>query len=303
MGGGTESHGDQGGVMNRREAVRALTLAGGAAWVARRAEAAEGAVTITEPVGVLVDTTRCLGCRMCEMACAQANDLPAPDLTAEPTEPRETSTAQRTVVNRYETERGPATVKRQCMHCLQPACASACLTRAMHRQPQGPVTWTEDKCMGCRFCMVSCPFNVPKFEYDSPVPRIQKCNLCVDRVARGEEPACVANCPAGALEFGARRELLERARARIYEAPDRYVRHIYGEHEAGGTSWMYLAGVPFAQLGFPDVGTEPFPAYTKEFLYAVPLVLTVLPPLLLAVSRATRSTDAGSGPEVGGGAP
>lgn len=278
--------------MKRRDAIRALAVGGGGMLCATRGADAQLADTVTNPVGVLVDTTRCLGCRMCEVACAQANGLPLPDTDLDPAIERSTSPTQRTVVNRYETDRGVVTVKRQCMHCLQPACASACLTRAMYRQPEGPVSWREEKCMGCRFCMVSCPFDVPKFEYHSAVPKIEKCTLCADRLAEGQAPACVENCPAQALEFGARAELLERARARIYTEPNRYVSHIYGEHEAGGTGWLYLAGVPFDQLGFDtDVSMTPYPTYTKEFLYGVPFVLTVLPPLLLAVSRAKRAND------------
>ena len=176
------------------------------------------------------------------------------------------------------------------MHCLQPACGAACLTAAMKKTPEGPVVWREDKCMGCRFCMISCPFDVPKFEFDSANPRIQKCDMCFVRLRQGEQPACVANCPTGALTFGRRTELLEEARRRIYTHSDRYVHHIYGEHEAGGTSFLYLAPVPFEQLGFPThLDTTPYPTYTREFLYAVPLVLAVLPPFLFAVARARRS--------------
>ena len=178
------------------------------------------------------------------------------------------------------------------MHCLQPACTSACLTMAMHKTPGGPVAWDEDKCMGCRFCMVSCPFDVPKFEYDSANPEIRKCQMCWERLDDGELPACVENCPFGALTFGKRSELLKEARQRIYSEPDNYVDHIYGEREVGGTSVLYLASVPFDQLGFrTDLGQESYPSYTKEFLYAVPMVLTVVPPLLLGMSRATQKEE------------
>ena len=151
--------------------------------------------------------------------------------------------------------------------------------------------------MGCRFCMLSCPFDVPKFEYDSPVPRIQKCTMCWDRLEEGGMPACVENCPAGALTFGRRSELLDEARSRIYGSPDSYVHEIYGENEAGGTGYLYLAGVPFDQLGFrTDVATTPYPTYTREFLYAVPVVLTLVPPFLVALNRATRTeSETGEG--------
>jgi Fe-S-cluster-containing dehydrogenase component len=198
------------------------------------------------------------------------------------------------VVNRHETSRGDVYVRRQCMHCLQPACAAACLTKAMAKTEEGPVVWNADKCMGCRFCMISCPFDVPKFEYDSANPRVLKCGMCWERLEEGELPACVKACPMKALTFGPRSELLEEARRRFYEAPDRYVHHIYGEHEAGGTSMLYLASVPFEQLGFrTDLGTTPYPDLTRGFLYSVPFILTVAPPFLLALSKASRAGKMG----------
>jgi Fe-S-cluster-containing dehydrogenase component len=244
-------------------------------------------------MGILVDTTMCLGCGACERACAEAKGLPPPEDDVDLFEERTTSPDRVTVVNAYRTERGRVTVKRQCMHCLQPACGSACLTAAMKKTPEGAVIWREDKCMGCRFCMISCPFDVPKFEFDSPNPQIRKCDMCFGRLQEGKEPACVASCPTGALMFGRRAELLEEARRRIYTEPARYVHHIYGEHEAGGTSFLYLAPVPFEQLGFPThLEATAYPVHTREFLYAVPLVLTVLPPFLLAMAKARRSGPA-----------
>ena len=199
------------------------------------------------------------------------------------------------------------TVKKQCMHCLQPACGAACLTAAMKKTPEGPVIWRENKCMGCRFCMVSCPFDVPKFEFDSPNPKVSKCDMCFPRIQQRQEPACVAACPTGALTFGSRWDLLEEGRRRIYDAPERYVHHIYGEEEVGGTSFLYLSPVPFEQLGFPThLATEAYPTYTREFLYAVPLVLTVVPPFLLAVARSRSNGPDAESEEVssrtGGGA-
>jgi len=280
--------------MIRRDFFKLLGAAGGVAVTARPAEARETprAAGTDDPVGVLVDTTKCVGCRMCEFGCAhangEANGLEKPSFD-EPLTPERTTNEKRwTVVQRHEVGGRAITVKRQCMHCLQPACASACLTKAMYHTPDGPVIWRSSKCMGCRYCMVSCPFDVPKFEYHSAVPRIQKCNLCFTRVAAGEQPACVASCRFGALTFGRRENLLDEARRRIYTEPGGYVTHIYGEHEAGGTSWLYLSAVPFDQLGFrTDLADESYPAFAKDFLYAVPLVLTLVPPLLLGLSRAT----------------
>lgn len=276
--------------MKRRDLLKVLGIAAGTAAVARTATAQEpgGAPAIDDPVGVLVDTTKCIGCRMCEFACAEANGLPTPDATIEPSPERDTSTTQWTVVKGYQVGGNKITVKRQCLHCLQPACASACLTRAMRRTPDGPVTWDGAKCMGCRYCMVSCPFDVPRFEYHSANPRIMKCQLCASRVATGRQPACVENCPAQALTFGRRENLLEEARHRIYTEPGRYVHHIYGEHEAGGTSWLYLSAVPFEQIGFrTDIATTGYPGFAKEFLYAVPQVDILAPLFLLGLARAS----------------
>ncbi len=275
--------------MNRRSFVKTLSGVGVAALGAERAEAQEQAEQ-KEFVGVLVDTTRCVGCRSCELACAETHGFPEPDSSPDVFEKeRSTSTVQWSVVNRFQTAKGEVFAKRQCMHCNQPACASACLTKAMLKTEQGPVIWREDKCMGCRFCMLSCPFDVPKFEYDSAIPKIQKCNLCWDRLEEGKSPACAEACPAEAIKFGKRRELIEAGRAQIAKDPTTYVHHIYGEAEAGGTSYMYLAGVPFGQLGFrTDLETIPYPELSKDYLYAVPVVLTLWPAFLLALSNATK---------------
>jgi Fe-S-cluster-containing dehydrogenase component len=211
------------------------------------------------------------------------------------------STTAWTVVNRYETAVGEVFVKSQCMHCNQPGCAAACLVSAMEKTKKGPVTWNEDKCMGCRFCMVSCPFDIPKFEYDSPVPKIQKCVMCHERLAEGKVPACVEGCPVEALTFGKRRDLMELARMRIYAQPDRYVRHIYGEREVGGTSWLYVSPVPFEELGFrTNLGIQAVPELSQDFLYSVPVVLALWPAFLFAASRATagRSEGRSEGPKL-----
>lgn len=239
-----------------------------------------------EFVGVLVDTTRCIGCRACEQACAREHSLPIPDVANDAglEHLRTTSEKRWTVVNRHETSKGEVFAKRQCMHCWQPGCAAACLTKAMFKTDEGPVIWRESKCMGCRYCMISCPFDMPKFEYDNWNPKMQKCDLCWERLTQGRKPACVEACPTDALMFGMKRQLMEIARVRVYNHPDRYVHQIFGEHEVGGTGWLYLSKVPFEELGFrTDLGTTPYPEFTRDFLYGVPLVLFGLPALLLGL--------------------
>ena len=246
-----------------------------------------------EFMGVLVDTTRCVGCRTCEAACADAHSLSIPDISDSSAfrKERTTSVSQWTVVNRYETEKGEVFAKRQCMHCNQPGCVAACLVKAMQKREEGPVTW-DTNCMGCRYCMPSCPFEIPKFEYGSATPRIQKCNMCWERLGKGEKPACVENCPEKALLYGTRKELLEEAKRRIYQKPGEYISHIYGEHEVGGTGYLYLSKVPFEQIGFKtDLGTTPYPEFTKGFLYSVPLVLLLWPAFLIGVNTLTKKGE------------
>jgi Fe-S-cluster-containing dehydrogenase component len=275
--------------LKRRSFLKILGAAGIGTLHADRIQAQE-VTDNQEQVGVLIDTTRCMGCRTCEFTCAEVHGFPEPDSDFGVFEEERTpSETQWIVVNEYSTEIGEVYVKKQCMHCVQPACASACLTKAMYKTDKGPVIWRGNKCMGCRFCMISCPFDVPKFEYDSANPRILKCNLCWDRQQEGALPSCVENCPGEALTFGKRSDLLEEARSRIYSHPDQYYHRIYGEDTAGGTSIMYLSAVPFDQIGFrKDVGTTPYPEYSKGFLYAVPIILTLVPPFLLAISNAAK---------------
>ena len=246
-----------------------------------------------EFMGVLVDTTRCVGCRSCEMACAESHGQPVPDIsdTKALDKIRKTSVTQWTLVNRYQTDKGEVFAKKQCMHCNQPGCVAACLVKAMVKQKNGAVTW-DTNCMGCRYCMVSCPFDIPKFEYGSATPKIQKCSLCWEKLQAGGKPACVEACPAEALTFGTRRELLGEANRRIYGEAGKYVQHIYGEHEVGGTGYLYLSGVPFEQIGFrTDLGTTAYPEFSKGFLYSVPIVLLLWPAFLIGVNTITKRKD------------
>ena len=254
---------------------------------------AEETVSPQQFVGILVDTTRCVGCRACEEACAQANHLPVPDISDNSVleKERKTTQSQLTVVSRYQTEKGEVFVKKQCMHCNQPGCVAACLVKAMEKRKEGPVTWASN-CMGCRYCMPSCPFEMPKFEYESSNPRIQKCSLCWNRLEKGEIPACVDACPEKALTFGPRKKLIEEANRRIYQKPGEYLTHIYGEHEVGGTGYLYISKVPFEQIGFrTDLGTIAYPEYSKGFLYSVPIVLLLWPAFLIGVNTLTKREE------------
>jgi Fe-S-cluster-containing dehydrogenase component len=240
-------------------------------------------------MAVLYDSTRCVGCQGCEEACAEANNLPAPEDYPELGTIRKLDETRRTVINCYETSKGEVYVKSQCMHCSQAACAAACLTKAMLKTKEGSVIWRGDKCMGCRYCMVSCPFDIPKFEYHSANPKIVKCTMCFERQEEGKLPACVENCPAEALVFGTREELIKEARHRICENSEQYHNHIYGEHEAGGTGFLYVSPVPFQELGFnTKIQNASYPELSKGFLYSVPSVFVLWPAILLGIHQATK---------------
>jgi formate dehydrogenase iron-sulfur subunit len=242
--------------------------------------------------GMLYDSSRCVGCQECEKACATAHNLPEPQDELKVGVLRKTSESQRSVMNVYATSKGDVFVKNQCMHCNEPACAAACLTEAMHKTKEGPVIWREDKCMGCRYCMVSCPFDIPKFEFHSVNPKIQKCDMCYDRIIKGQMPACAEVCPGEALTFGTRRELMAEARKRIVENPTGYYNQIYGEDVAGGTGWLYISPVPVNELGLnTKLQNTSYPALTKGFLYSVPSVDVLLPPLLLGIYAATKNNQ------------
>ena len=235
-----------------------------------------------EPYGCLVDTTLCVGCRKCEQACNQRNRLASPkysfeDMSLLDRERRMDETSY-TVVNRYYGRgieppawgRSPAFVKFQCMHCLDPACVSACIVGALRKQPYGPVTYDVGKCIGCRYCMIACPFQVPAYEYLNPLtPEVRKCNFCFQDVRAGRLPACVQTCPREVLTFGKRSELLHLANWKIRTRPGRYQPHIFGAEEVGGTSWLYLASTPFETLGFPKLGPAAPPRLTESIQHSL----------------------------------
>jgi len=250
--------------------------------------------------GCLTDLTKCVGCRSCEKACNEANNLPVPDVPFDEAsvfdEQRRPTAKAYTVVNRYsnpEEESSPIYRKVQCNHCNEPACASACPVHAYTKTPEGAVLYDPEKCFGCRYCMVACPFYAPAYDYESALePRIVKCMMCYDRIKNGGMTACAEACPMGTLTFGKRDALIKIARKRIADSPERYIDHIYGEHEVGGTSWMYISGVPFEQVGFPsNLPGNPLIEETKGFLGAVPVVLTVWPALFGMVYTALRHRE------------
>jgi formate dehydrogenase iron-sulfur subunit len=214
---------------------------------------------------LLLDTTRCVGCMACQEACQTEHGFPV-------REEKTLSATARTTVEPH----GDYYVRRMCMHCESPSCVSVCPVAALRKTPEGPVVYDEKVCMGCRYCLAACPFGVPRYEWDSVTPRVQKCTMCHHRITEGKLPACVEACPAEAVTFGTRSEMLAEARLRIMSNPDQYVPRIYGEHIVGGTSVFVLASVPFDELGFNDrLGDQPMPELTWKALSKIPEVVTL----------------------------
>lgn len=229
--------------------------------------------------GVLYDATKCIGCRGCQTACKQWNEMPSRETTNTGSieNPPQLSAYNLTKIHFTEVEDNGkfhwVFNKLQCMHCEHPACVTACPVSALQKRPEGAVTYDDSRCFGCRYCMVACPFGIPTFQWDTPTPWIRKCTFCFNRQSGGLLPACVTTCPTGALKFGEREELITEAHSRIQAEPGKYVDHVYGEHEVGGTSWLYLSPIPFEKLGFSALQSEPVVANADR---AMGLVLPVL---------------------------
>jgi formate dehydrogenase iron-sulfur subunit len=213
---------------------------------------------------LLIDITKCIGCGMCSEACREQNGLPEGEAI-------KLDANHFTVLKTVNAQDQEHHYRRMCMHCVDPTCQSVCPVAAIQKTQSGAVVYDESRCIGCRYCLQACPFNVPKYEWTSLNPRVRKCNFCAERLKKGQQNACAEACPTGATLAGERSELLKIARERLAAEPDKYVRRIYGEHEAGGTSVLILSPVPFELLELPtNLSDDPLPMLTFRVLNKIP---------------------------------
>ncbi len=240
--------------------------------------------------GLLYDATLCIGCLECESGCAAANGLPYDDTIAAE---KKASEHKFTYVKAVQSAEGEDKYMRHlCMHCSDPACASVCPVAALTKTAEGPVVYDEDKCMGCRYCMIACPFGVPKYEWSSLTPAVKKCTGCFERVKAGKQTACTEACPTGATMSGERTALIAEAQKRIRENPSGYDPHIFGVEEVGGTSTLFLSSVPFEQFGLKgSYPAEPMPMLTFKALSKIPSIVTTGAVLLGGVYWITNRRD------------
>ena len=240
---------------------------------------------------VLVDLTLCIGCRGCQVACKEWNERNARKTVfkGDFTNPAKLSSDCYTNIKFVETAEkgnvGWSFIKNQCMHCREPACAAACPVGALIKTAEGPVSYDFDKCIGCRYCMVACPFKIPKYEWESTSAAVQKCTFCAERISDGMLPSCVKTCPTGAMYFDDHDKIVAEAKMRLGKEPGKYVNHIYGLDEAGGTSWLYISDMPFAGLGFKKgIPNESLPNYTWSVLSSIPEKVVGIVVLLGAIA-------------------
>ena len=263
--------------MTRVSRRRLLGLGGaaalGATATAVAMPAAEASASKAPPknaIGMLYDTTRCIGCNSCVVACAETNGLSPPTQEADGRwiMPRDLNPETKNIIQLFRDDAAGqwSFVKRQCMHCIDPACVSGCPFQALTKDERGIVRWNEAQCIGCRYCEVACPFEVPKFQWDRFNPAIVKCEFCAHVLDEQGQPSCTKVCPAEAVIFGTREALLEDAHARLEANPGRYhEERVYGEDDAGGLQVLYLSHVPFEKIGLPKLGKASIPGQVGPF--------------------------------------
>jgi len=275
---------DTQGLASRRDVLKlAGAGVGGMLLLPAEATSASGTVHAEESIAMLYDATKCVGCKSCEAACKAWNELPV-----EMELPQDLSGNTFTLIKQFQATDSLEEIfrKYQCMHCLDPACATVCPVGALHKLDSGPVVYDAHKCFGCRYCMAACPFGIPRYDWSDAYPVIRKCTFCVGREGGA---ACAEVCPTGALIYGKRGELLEIAKARIAKNPGTYAEdRVYGEEEIGGTSVLYLSPVAFDKVGLPQLDTRPLPTRTEWALRIVPGIIVGVGGLMSAIYWITK---------------
>lgn len=279
-------------------------------------------------VGILYDATVCIGCKACQVSCKQYNDMPSEHTAPEAIwdDPIDLSAKTLNIIKAYKEGTGEnkdaetngySFIKRHCMHCIDPSCVSACPVTALKKDPDnGVVIYSKDACIGCRYCQVACPYNIPKFEYDKAIPQIRKCQLCNHRFKDNKFSACCEVCPTGASIFGKVTDLLAEAKKRLtlkpgeyyhypvahiksnersYRPVSRYQSYVYGEKDGGGTQYLMLAGIPFKKLGLPELSDKPDAAFSEGIQHTLYKGMiapgAVLAGLLFAAYKSTRGRN------------
>lgn len=224
---------------------------------------------------ILTDTTKCTGCETCVHACKQTYKLGPDRAWRWKQRIDDLSSTRFTTIIRTDNGRF---VRQQCRHCDEPACVSACIVGALRKTELGPVVYDESRCMGCRYCMMACPFGVPRYSWENNVPLVRKCIMCYDRLKAGQQPACTEACPYGATIFGTRAKMIETANERFAASPGKYFTpagashpKLYGYDDVGGLSVLYISDVSLDFLSWrPNLGSEPLPLLTWQALRKVP---------------------------------
>ena len=230
---------------------------------------------------ILTDITKCIGCEECVVACKKANhldlDLPKTWQKRDGLSAKNWTSIVQKPDNHY--------IRKQCRHCAEPACASACPVGALHKTKEGPVVYDKDKCLGCRYCMMACPYGIPRYDWDQPVPYVEKCIMCYDRIKEGKKPACTEACPTGATIFGDRDELIKEAHRRIAANPGKYIDRVWGEHQVGGTNVLYIADIDLDFLAMKsNLGNKPLPSTTQVAMHSVPFAFVGMGATMLGLN-------------------
>jgi len=223
-------------------------------------------------VAILVDITKCTGCEQCVSACVEANNLDSKKANSDRVTTKDGLSANR-LLSLTEVDQGRF-ARYSCMHCLEPSCVSACLVGGITKSPEGPVVYDPDKCIGCRYCMLACPFHIPRYEWDETKPFMKKCSMCYDKTLDGEIPSCVQACPNQAIKFGERDQLLQLAKGTIQSNPETYLNHVWGETEFGGTSVLYISDVDLTKMGWPNKASASIaiPHLTEPLIDKTPII-------------------------------